>query len=311
MPSLQSTDLAAVSTGSKLYLYYQNDSSIHEAHSDDGSSWTTSSTIVGEDCNPNGSAITAYHMKNDGSFGKKETIHVFYMDHNGRLREQVKVLSEGDTWKQNDLPDDIKKEPIPTSRLSSGICHDNSNGAHQWVYFEKLNTDSGKVEVAEIRNGKESSYKWVYRKILPQNPAEALPGTSLAANLTDPRTNLFFQDHEGNLVQYSGGYEQWNNKIVMLKKEQVQISTPLTTCDSSKPDKPHVFYVSKVTPPAVEDFVDGESTQVARYVPGTRLGAATLKNKTFLFFKPLTHPVEIWTHVYDGSSWGIGSKVVA
>jgi len=76
----------------------------------------------------------------------------------------------------------------------------------------RINSTTGRVEVAEIRSGSESSFKWVFRKIMVQDPAATLPGTSLATNLTDPTTLLTFQTHSGDIVQYAGGYEEWSSK---------------------------------------------------------------------------------------------------
>jgi len=75
MPSLSGTDLAVVSTGSILYLYYQNGTDIHETFSDeDGAHWTASSTIVGSNAKVDGSPLTAYYLKNDGVLGGKSTV---------------------------------------------------------------------------------------------------------------------------------------------------------------------------------------------------------------------------------------------
>lgn len=75
MPSLGGTDLAAVSTGSKLYLYYQNGNNIYETSSDkDGSNWTASSATVGSNAKGEGSPLTAYYVAHDGVFGGKSTV---------------------------------------------------------------------------------------------------------------------------------------------------------------------------------------------------------------------------------------------
>jgi len=75
MPSLSGTDLAVVSADSKLYLYYQNGSDIHETFSDkDGAHWTASSTIVGSNAKGEGSPLTAYYVHNDGVLGGKSTV---------------------------------------------------------------------------------------------------------------------------------------------------------------------------------------------------------------------------------------------
>lgn len=55
----------------------------------------------------------------------------------------------------------------------------------------------------------------------------------------------------------------------------------------------------------------GKSSEVAAYVPGTKLGAATLSGKVYLFQKPLEHPTSVWTRVHDGGEWKLGAQVVA
>lgn len=59
------------------------------------------------------------------------------MDASGILHEVVKTPLDNEKWEQRELSDDIKKAPIQTSRLASGVCHDSSPGAHQWIFFEK------------------------------------------------------------------------------------------------------------------------------------------------------------------------------
>lgn len=64
-------------------------------------------------------------------------IHVIYIDASGYLHELVKTPTDNTKWEERELSDDIKKAPIQTSRLASGVCHDTSSGAHQWIFFEK------------------------------------------------------------------------------------------------------------------------------------------------------------------------------
>lgn len=58
-------------------------------------------------------------------------------------------------------------------------------------------------------------------------------------------------------------------------------------------------------------YNNGTSSEVAAYVPGTKLGAVTFGGKVYLFQKPLEHPTSVWTRVYDGGAWKLGAKVVA
>ncbi|KAJ5320308.1 hypothetical protein N7508_000591 [Penicillium antarcticum] len=311
MGALTTTDYAAVSDGTNIYLYYQTDTNqIHEVTSADGSSWTASQAAVAENLSPGGSPITAYYVANDGTSGKKSAIHVIYLDASGTLHEKVKSPLTNTSWESRELPVEIKKAPVSTSRLSSGVCHDTAAGAHQWVFFEKTDGTTGKSEIAEIRSGLESQFKWIYRKVLQEEAVAALPGTQLATNLTNPTTHLFFQDHDGNITEYLGGYDAWNTKKVILTKEKVESSTPLTAAESSVADKPYVFFATKTTPFKIMVYNDGSSSEIAAYVPGTKLGAITVGGKVLLFHKPLAHPTSVWTQVYDGSAWKLGSKVV-
>ncbi|KAJ5493634.1 hypothetical protein N7463_009721 [Penicillium fimorum] len=311
MGALTTTDYAAVSDGTQIYLYYQNESGqIREVTSLDGSHWTENHAPVAENLNLGGSPITAYYVAHDGTVGNKSSIHVLFLDASGTLHEKIKSPPQNTSWDELDIPNDIKKAPIATSRLSSGICHDTSPGAHQWLFFEQQNQESGNTEIAEIRSGADSKFEWRYRKVLPQKAAVALPGTQLTTNLTNATTHLFFQDHDGNVTEYLGSYETWNTNGVILTKEKVAINTPLTAANSPVADKPFVFYATKSAPFKVMAYNDGQSSEVAPYIPGTKLGAVSFGGKVYLFQKPLRHPTSVWTSVYDGSSWKSGSKVI-
>jgi hypothetical protein len=75
MAALTSSDYAAVSDGTKIYLYYQTESSqILEVTSSDGSSWTQNPNPVAEKLNPAGSPMTAYYVAHDGSEGDKPSV---------------------------------------------------------------------------------------------------------------------------------------------------------------------------------------------------------------------------------------------
>jgi len=156
-----------------------------------------------------------------------------------------------------------------------------------------------------------------------EDQGTALPGTAITTHLTDAITYLYFQDHDGNIQEYLGGYDKWNSMFChpmyfkrndltvraghnqILAKTEVQISTPLATAPSSKVGKPHLFYVGGGL---VKDHFDGH--EVAKYVPGRRLGAAALGGKVFLFHNALDSTEAISTVVYNGSAWVKGSTVV-
>ena len=75
MGALTTSDYAATSDGTKIYLYYQNDSNqIREVTSSDGSKWSESNAVVAENLNGGGSPITAYYVAYDGTANKKSTV---------------------------------------------------------------------------------------------------------------------------------------------------------------------------------------------------------------------------------------------
>ena len=75
MGALTTTDYATVSDGTKIYLYYQNDSNqIREVTSLDGSIWTENPDAVAETLSPGGSLIAAYYAAHDGTAGKKPSV---------------------------------------------------------------------------------------------------------------------------------------------------------------------------------------------------------------------------------------------
>lgn len=78
MGALTTSDYAVISDGSKIYLYYQNDSNqIREVTSLDGSGWTENNVVVAEGLSSGGSPITAYYVAHDGTtVDKKSTVRV-------------------------------------------------------------------------------------------------------------------------------------------------------------------------------------------------------------------------------------------
>ena len=74
MPSLLTSELAAVSTGFEFYLFYQDGTNILQAHSADNNSWTTDSTAIAEDGLYSGSALTAYFVASDANFDRGPTV---------------------------------------------------------------------------------------------------------------------------------------------------------------------------------------------------------------------------------------------
>ncbi|OTA97945.1 hypothetical protein M434DRAFT_26343 [Hypoxylon sp. CO27-5] len=317
MPSLINSDLAAVSTGSGLYLYYQNDRSLHETYSADGKSWTASSTIVSDDLSDEGSPITAYYVKYDGSMDKKETIHVVYIDHQHTLREKAKVLSDGGEaqWVEIDVPDSLKKAPIETSTLASGVANDDTTYySFQWVFFVESPPEED-IRVAGIIRNSKNGWVWEHAADLIEEPAAALPGTALANYVTTATSRVFLQDHEENLVQYNGGYGSWTNKETIISSNGVLLSTPIAAASSNETEHPHVFYISRATDSntaAIQDYQGSTSTRVSgSYAPGSRLGAATLGCDTvYLFHKDTSSPLAISSAVFDGGSWKSNGTVV-
>ncbi|OTA69476.1 hypothetical protein K449DRAFT_428923 [Hypoxylon sp. EC38] len=342
MPSLINSDLAAVSTGSGLYLYYQNDKSLHETYSADGKSWTASSTTVSDDLSDEGSPITAYYVKYDGSMDKKETIHVVYIDHQHTLREKAKVLSDGGEaqWVEIDVPDSLKKAPIETSTLASGVANDDTTYySFQWVFFVESPPEED-IRVAGIIRNSKNGWVWEHAADLIEEPAAALPGTALANYVTTATSRVFLQDHKENLVQYNGGYGSWTSmlssnpityylvshesltytytnldKETIVSSDGVLISTPIAAASSNETEHPHVFYISRPTDSntaAIQDYQGGTSTRIGgSYAPGSRLGAATLGCDTvYLFHKDTSSPLAISSEVFDGGSWKSNGTVV-
>ncbi|KAJ3483799.1 hypothetical protein NLG97_g7220 [Lecanicillium saksenae] len=311
MSTLTDTDFAAISTEDRIYLYYQQEKTILEVHSSDGVKWVPGISLAVDQLDPNGSPITAYFVKNDGSHDDKPTIHVFYIDSHGKLCEQNRVVSDS-KWQAGNLPTEIATAPVNTSKLSSGVCHDEEQDqSHQWVYFTQENKDKGIYEVAEIRSGS-PRWEWVYRKVLPDKGQAALPGTTIAANITDAVNYLFFQDHAGNIMQYSGGLEKWESGEVLIKSGNAVINTPLASCLSVEPGKIHMFYAANTATAgfSVQDFADQKNIRVTSWAPGSRLGAAKLSNTVYLFYKDATLPLAISTMLYKDGAWSRGPKVV-
>ncbi|KAI0148147.1 hypothetical protein F4776DRAFT_660320 [Hypoxylon sp. NC0597] len=317
MPSLINSDLAAVSTSSGLYLYYQDGQSIYETSSTDGKVWAASSTTVSDDLSSNGSPITAYHVKYDGSIDKKETIHVVYLDRQGTLREKARVvLSDGGEaqWNEIEVPDSIKNAPIETSTLASGVGFDDTTYySSQWVFFVEA-PSSGGIRVAAIIRNSENGWVWEHATDLLEDPAIALPGTALANYVTTATAQLFLQDHDENLVQYNGGYGSWSSREIVVSSDGVLLSTPIAASSSNATEYPHVFYVSRATNSqvaAVQDYQGGTTTQiVGSYAPGSRIGAVTLGCDVYLFLKEDTDPLAISSMVYSGGSWKSNGTVV-
>ncbi|KAL4789567.1 hypothetical protein BDV19DRAFT_394941 [Aspergillus venezuelensis] len=292
--SLQNTDLAAVSTGKELYLYYQQGTEIYEVVSKDGTEWTVSDKPVGDKLKAWGSSITAYYAAHEGG---------------GPFKNKSTAVGTSD-WKEEPVPSEIKNQPTEYSKLAWGVCHDNPVGAHQWIFFEQFS--DAKLEVSELRRYSDDHWPWVVRKILPQQAATALQGTSLASHLTNETTHLYFQEHSGKVVEYRGSYDEWSSPYDLLKKEDVEINTPLAACGASNEENPHVFYVGSGSPPKVKHYrQNGSAKDVVNYWAGTGLDAALLNGKIYLFYRQSTNPYGIATMEYDGSSWKEGHKVVA
>lgn len=75
MTSLTNTDLTAVTVRNALYLFYQKETQLFEASSENaGASWKLNSSPIADKCNPNGSALTAYYLEHDGYFNDKAAV---------------------------------------------------------------------------------------------------------------------------------------------------------------------------------------------------------------------------------------------
>ncbi|KAI1412616.1 hypothetical protein F5Y13DRAFT_44805 [Hypoxylon sp. FL1857] len=316
MSSLITSDLVPVWTGSKLYLYYQDGQSLHETSSEDGKSWTASSTTISDELSSAGSPITAYHVKYDGSLDSKETIHVLYRDRNGSLRETAKVLSDGadGQWNEIPVPSDLVNASVPTSTLASAVSHDDRTyNSYQWAFF----VESPPTRVAAIIRNQDTNWEWTHAKDLIENPAEALPGTALAVTVTISTAHLVFQDHEENIVRYNGGYDSWSDKETIVEGAKVLRSTPIAIATSSTAESPHIFYVSNDS--KIQHYQGGDNTTEVvtpsgsvTYEPGSHLGAVTAGCDTYLFLRgPAADPLSIISLVLQGDSWANNGPVVS
>jgi hypothetical protein len=73
--SLLSTDLVPVATDKGFFLYFQKEGEILEVHTEDGTAWTKSTTVVGDKAQDGGgSPITAYFVKHDGTSNAKDPV---------------------------------------------------------------------------------------------------------------------------------------------------------------------------------------------------------------------------------------------
>lgn len=74
--SLLSTELACTSAPDQvLHLFFQDGQKILEARSPDGgSAWTTQDTVIANDGDFNGSAMTCYYVDKDANFDSQPTV---------------------------------------------------------------------------------------------------------------------------------------------------------------------------------------------------------------------------------------------
>ncbi|KAK2753574.1 protein kinase ssp1 [Arachnomyces sp. PD_36] len=309
MASLLNTDLAPVPVGKALYLFYQKDADILETHTEDGSAWTSGSAVVGDKAQPGGSPITAFYVNYDGTSNPtnpEAAIHVLYIDSDNAIRERVKVISKG-VWEERAVPAEFVKSAVQTSRISSGYCHVEKIGAHQWLFY--VRQKEGNFELVELRSGDASHFKWTGRKDLPQGRGAVLPGATIATSLTNPTTHLYFQDHDYKVHEFRGTYESWDHGNTVLDKGEVEISTPLATCDSDTKDQPHLFYVDNAATKQIRDY-QAKKAPIGPFYPGTKLGAAVFQGKPHLFYRELQGTYGITTKVFDGTKWVQGSHVL-
>ncbi|KAL3471337.1 hypothetical protein BJX99DRAFT_266874 [Aspergillus californicus] len=308
MPVLTTSDFAVTSSGTTIYVYYQQDHSLIETTSDDGKTWAKSSGEVASDLNPDGSPFTAYYVRHDGTAGGNPSVHVIYVDKEGHLVELVKQPVSGNKWTKRDLAA-VTHKPVNTSKLTSAVCHDSAPGAHQWFFFEESN-ETSTPQIAEYRSGSESNWSWRYQAVLPEKSGTALPGTQLACYMSNPTTHLFFQTHSGNILECLGGYADWTSSKEILTADKVEISTPLVAVASNEVDKPYVFYVDKAATHMIQVYKDGKSTPVTKHMPGTRLGAGVLNSEVYLIHRRVEDTSGIYASSYDGNKWHVAEAKV-
>ncbi|KAB8302169.1 hypothetical protein EYC80_005616 [Monilinia laxa] len=309
MSSLLSSELAAVSIGNDIHLFYQNGQEILETSSANGQSWAQDTTTIAKDANYAGSAITAYYVDKDANFSKAHTIHLLYINSSNQLVEKVKKLSSN-TWESVTLEDAVKKGPEPNSRLAGAAY--NFNGGwnpegSQWVYYTTRDSTDAKEGITEIRRTPGGS--WKTESVLPQKWGQILLATSLAVTIVRGEIQLFFQNHDLDISLYRNTNNSWTDQGAIIKGSLVAANTSLAATKTSD-GKTHIFYASKSSPPKIIHSVDGGSEELVDFYPGSKIGTTSSENKASTFYRSLNPVGNVEQKEYEGGNWGAAATVI-
>jgi len=306
MPSLVNSDFAAVSAGKDVFLFYQDSTKILSVYTEQGSAWSAIAAPIAEDASYSGSAITAYYVEKDVNLNDKPTIHVLYINQSNQLVEKARELPSG-SWQNIALADPVKKGPVQNSRLTSGSYNHGSGWnplGSQWVYF--VSPSNGSQVITEIRRAPKDP--WYSETVLPQKFGEALPGASLAVTIVQGAIQLFFQDHDQNIILYENLGSEWVDKKVYIENKTVQATSPLAAARENHSSKSHVFFANKDK--QISHYYNGKEEQIGEYYPGTKLGAVYHENTLTVFYKTIHPAGQIHTLVYKDGKWSPGVKVL-
>ncbi|KAB8298313.1 hypothetical protein EYC80_002042 [Monilinia laxa] len=308
--SILTTELACTSAPDQvLHLFFQDGQNILEARSPDGGNvWTTQDTIIAKDGDYSGSAMTCYYVDKDAQFDNQPTIHLLYINQNKNLVEKVKRMKDDNpVWEDVSLPDEVKKGPEQSSRLTGGAFNEsggwNPNGS-QWGYFSAIK--DGKQGIIEIRRTPKDP--WHTETVLPENWGDQLPGTSLACTIKSGQIKVFCQYHDYSIHLYESQDSKWHDRGAFVEKDNVQATTPLAST-LTKDGKVHLFYVDKNN--MIVHSIDGsQNEQLLQFYPGSKLGATSVDNKITLFFRNLNPVGEVGTLENEDGQWKRGTTVI-
>ncbi|ESZ96295.1 developmental-specific protein Ssp1 [Sclerotinia borealis F-4128] len=309
MPSLLTTELAVVSVGTDIHLFYQNGQDIFETHSANGQAWVQDTTPIAKDGDYAGSAITAYYVDKDANFYNAHTIHLLYINSSHELVEKVKKLATN-TWEGVTLEDVVKKGPEMNSRLAGAAY--NFNGGwnpegSQWVYYTSRDTTDAKEGVTEIRRTPSGS--WNVERVLPQKWGQILLATSLAVTIVRGEIQLFFQNHDLDICLYKNTNNSWSDEGAVIKGSLVAANTTLSATKTSD-GKTHIFYASKNSPQNIIHSVDGAQEELVKFYPGSKVGTTSSGDKVSTFYRSLNPVGNVEEKKYEGGKWGAATTVI-
>ncbi|QSZ35227.1 hypothetical protein DSL72_008096 [Monilinia vaccinii-corymbosi] len=309
MPSHLSSELAVVSIGNDIHLFYQNDQKILETRYTNGQAWAQDETPVATDGKSAGSAITAYYVDKDANFSNAHTIHVLYINSSDQLVERVKKLSSG-AWESVTLEDAVKNGPEPNSRLAGGAYNFdggwNPEGS-QWAYYTTRDPTDAREGITEIR--RTPSGAWRTESVLPQNWGQILLASSLAVTIVKGEIQLFFQTHDLDISLYKNTGHQWTDRGKVIDGSLVAANTALAATKTAD-GKTHIFYASRGSPSKIIHSVDGGTEEVVNFYPGSKIGATSSGNQVSTFYRSLNPVGNVEERKNEKGSWGAAATVI-